>query len=109
MRKFYRKISLYSLILAISVVCGLFSIAGLIDGELTGGNVSPPPIKVFTPIFPPENVAPITKLAGTTSKSVAFPKMSTIFRILGPKGSKNFQNPKILVLEKNFCPKNVPS
>ena len=81
----------------------------MIDGELTGGNVSPPPIKVFTPIFPDENVAPITKLAGTTSKSVAFPKILTIFRILGPKGSKNFQNPKILVLEKNFCPKKVPS
>ena len=80
-----------------------------IERQLTGGNVSPPPIKVFTPIFPDENVAPITKLAGTTSKSVAFPKISTIFRILGPKGSKNFQNPKILVLEKNFCPKKVPS
>ena len=80
-----------------------------VDGELTGGNVSPPHVKVFTPIFPDENVAPITKLAGTTSKIVAFPKISTIFRILGPKGSKNFQNPKILVLEKNFCPKKVPS
>ena len=81
----------------------------IIEWELTGGNVSPPTIKVSTPIFPDENVAPITKLAGTTSKSVAFPKISTIFRILGPKGSKNFQNPKILILEKNFCPKKVPS
>ena len=61
----------------------------LIEGELTRGNVSPPPpIKVFTPIFPDENVAPVTKLAGTKSKIVAFPKKSKIFRILGPKGSK---------------------
>ena len=81
----------------------------LLERELTRGNVSPPSIKVFTPIFPDENVAPVTKLAGTKSKIVAFPKKSTIFRILGPKGSKNFQNPEILVLEKNFCPKKVPS
>ena len=81
----------------------------MIDGELTGGNVSPPPLKVFTPIFLDENVAPVTKLAGTKSKIVAFPKKSTIFRILGPKGSKKFQNPEILVLEKNFCHKKVPS
>ena len=80
-----------------------------IEQDMPGGHVSPPLSKVFTPIFPDENVAPITKLAGTTSKSVAFPKILTIFRILGPKGSKNFQNPKILVLEKNFCPKKVAS
>ena len=81
----------------------------VVDGELTRGNVSPSTIKVFTPIFPDENVAPVTKLAGTKSKIVAFPEKLTIFQILGPKGSKNFQNPEILVLEKNFCPKKVPS
>ena len=81
----------------------------LIDGELTRGNVSPPTMKVFTPIFSDENVAPITKLTGTKSKIVAFPKISTIFRIFGPKGSKKFQNPKILVLEKNFWLKKFPS
>ena len=42
----------------------------LVDGELTRGNVSPPTIKVLTPIFPDENVAPVTKLAGTKSKIV---------------------------------------
>ena len=83
--------------------------SGLLEPELTRGNVSPPTIKVFTPIFPDENVAPVAKLAGTKSKIIAFPKKSTIFRILGPKGSKNFQNPEILVLEKNFCPKKVSS
>ena len=50
----------------------------------------PPPIEVFTPIFQDKNVALITKLAGTTSKIVAFLKISTIFRISGPKGSKKF-------------------
>ena len=80
-----------------------------VEQDMPGGHVSPPPIKVFTPIFLDENVAPITKLAGNIKKSVDFPKISTIFRILGPKGSPNFQNPKILVLEKNFCPKKVAS
>ena len=52
----------------------------IIERELTWGNVSPP-YKGIYPYFPDENVAPMTKLAGTTSKSVAFPKISTIFRI----------------------------
>ena len=37
------------------------------------GHVLPlPPEKVFTPIFPDELVAPITKLVGTMSEGVAF-------------------------------------
>ena len=32
-----------------------------------------------------------------------------IFKILEPKGSKNYQNPKILILEKKVCPKKVAS
>ena len=81
-----------------------------LDGDMPGGHVSPPPLsKIFTPIFPDENVAPMTKMAGNMRKSVDFPKISTFFRILGPKGSQNFQNPKILVLEKNFCPEKVAS
>ena len=51
----------------------------MVDGELTRGNISPPTIKVFTPIFPDENVAPVTKLAGTKLKIVAFPKNRRFF------------------------------
>ena len=63
----------------------------LIDGGLTRGNVSPPTIKVFTPIFPDENVAPVSKLAGTISKIVASLKFRRFFEFYGLKGPKIYK------------------